>query len=183
MGYQSVFHLVSDVVRKTHVPVVLIGGFALGHYKYARQTMDADFLITKGDFEKISPLLEKLDYKIDYNHEVFSRLRSRDGLLMMDLDFMFVEEETLAKIIKDSQKTDIAGCEFLVPSLENLIALKLHALKYNPKARLSKDIPDIVNLIKLNKFDAKSKKFHALCLKFASDDIYRKILDGLNEKS
>ncbi|MEK6715698.1 MAG: nucleotidyl transferase AbiEii/AbiGii toxin family protein [Candidatus Omnitrophota bacterium] len=181
MKYQHVFQLLSDISKKKNITFVLIGGFAVSHYKYARQTMDVDFLITKDDFEKILPLLEKLDYKIDYNHEVFSRLASKDGLLMMDLDFMFVDAETLAKIVKDSQRADIAGCEFMVPSLENLIALKLHALKYNPKTRLSKDVPDIINLIKINKFDVKSEKFRELCLKFASEEIYRKILDGLDE--
>lgn len=179
MAYQSIFHLVSDITKKTGIPIVLIGGFAVSHYKYARQTMDVDFLIKKEDFEKILTLLEKAGYKIDYSQEVFSRLISTDGLLMMDIDFMFVDEETFAKIIKDSQKTSIAGCEFRVPSLEHLIALKLHAVKYNPKLRLAKDIPDIINLIRINKVDVKSKKFKELCLKYATEEIYQKILESI----
>lgn len=179
MAYQSIFHLVSDITKKTGIPVVLIGGFAASHYKYARQTMDVDFLIKKEDFEKILALLEKAGYKINYSQETFSRLISADGLLMMDIDFMFVDEETFAKIIKDSQKIDIAGCEFRVPSLEHLIALKLHAVKYNPKPRINKDIPDIINLIKINKVDAKSEKFKALCLKYATQEIYQKILESI----
>jgi predicted nucleotidyltransferase len=97
----------------------------------------------------------------------------------MDIDFMFVDGETLAKIIKDSQKTNIAGCEFMVPSLEHLIALKLHAVKYNPKLRLIKDIPDIINLIRINKMDAKNERFKELCLKYGTQELYQEILDSI----
>ena len=65
-------------------------------------------------------------------------------------------------------------------SLEHLIALKLHALKYNPDTRLAKDITDIVNLAGINNFALKTEKFHELCLKYASEGIYQKIMDGID---
>ncbi len=179
MSYQSAFHLLSDIAKKTGISLVLIGGFAVNYYKYARQTVDVDFLITKEDFQKILELLEAAGYKMDYSQEVFARLISTKGSLLMDIDFMFVDEETLDKIIKDSQKTSIAGCEFTVPSLEHLIALKLHAVKYNPKLRLTKDIPDIINLIRINKLDVKSEKFKELCLKYGTQELYQNILDSI----
>jgi len=179
MNYQSVFHLLSDISKKTGIDLVLIGGFAVNYYKYTRQTVDADFLIREQDFRKILGLLEATGYKKDYSQEAFARLTSTKNLLLLDIDFMFVDEETFAKIIKESQKTSIAGCEFMVPSLEHLIALKLHAVKYNPKIRLAKDVPDIINLIRINKLDAKNAKFKELCLKYATEEIYQKILDSI----
>jgi len=179
MNYQSVFHLLSDISKKTGISLVLIGGFAVNYYKYTRQTVDVDFLIKEQDFQKILALLEAAGYKVDDRQEVFTRLISAESPLLMDIDFMFIDEETFAKIIKDSQKTSIAGCEFTVPSLEHLIALKLHAVKYNPKLRLAKDIPDIINLIRINKLDVKSEKFKELCLKYATKDIYQEILDSI----
>lgn len=180
MKYQYVFQLFSDISKKKNIVFVLIGGFAVNYYKYARQTLDVDFIIKKDDFDKILVLLEDAGYKIDYSQEVFSRLTSPDKPLMMDIDFMFVDEETISKIIKDGKKTNIAGCDFLVPSLEHLIALKLHAIKYNPGIRLAKDIADIINLARINNFDLKSDKFHALCLKYASEGIYQRIMDGID---
>lgn len=179
MIYKSVFHLLSDISKKARISLVLIGGFAVNYYKYTRQTADVDFLITNEDFQKILVLLESAGYRVDYSREVFARLISTKSSLLMDIDFMFVDGETLAKIIKDSQKTSIGGCEFRVPSLEHLIALKLHAVKYNPRPRLTKDIPDIVNLIIINKLNVKSKRFKELCLKYATQDIYQKILDSV----
>ncbi|PIP20697.1 MAG: hypothetical protein COX40_03290 [Candidatus Omnitrophica bacterium CG23_combo_of_CG06-09_8_20_14_all_40_11] len=179
MDYPSVFHLVSDISKKTGISLVLIGGFAVNFYKYTRQTVDVDFLIREQDFQKILTLLEAAGYKVNYSQEAFARLICAKSSTLLDIDFMFVEEETLAKIIKDSQEISIAGCAFSVPSLEHLIALKLHAVKYNLKLRLAKDIPDIINLIRINKLDAKSKKFKELCLKYATEEIYQKILDGI----
>lgn len=179
MSYQGVFHLLSDISKKTGISFVLIGGYAVNYYKYARQTVDVDFLINKQDFPKILDLLESAGYKIDYKQEVFVRLISDKRPFLMDIDFMFVDQETLDQIIKDSQKIDIVGCGFRVPSLEHLIALKLHAVKYNLKLRIFKDIPDIINLIRINKVDAKSEKFKELCLKYGTEELYQKILDTI----
>lgn len=179
MNYQSVFHLLSDISKKTGIPLILIGGFAVNYYKYARQTVDVDFLIKEKDFQKMSDLLKSTGYRLDYSQEVFARFISTNDSIIMDIDFMLIDEETFAKIINESQKIDIVGCEFRVPSLEHLIALKLHAVKYNPKLRLAKDIPDVINLIKINNLDAKSDKFKELCLKYGTQELYQKILDSI----
>ncbi|MDO8661718.1 MAG: nucleotidyl transferase AbiEii/AbiGii toxin family protein [Candidatus Omnitrophota bacterium] len=178
MNYQSVFHLLSDISKQAGIPLILIGGFAVNYYKYTRQSADVDFLIQESDFQKMSELLKSTGYKLDYSQEVFARFISTGDSIIMDIDFMLIDEETFDKIIKDSQKADIAGCEFRVPSLEHLIALKLHAVKYNPKPRLIKDIPDIINLIKINKVDVKSGKFKELCLKYGTQELYEKILES-----
>ena len=47
MNDRSVFHLISDATESEGVSCVLIGGFAINHYRVTRQTADVDFLITK----------------------------------------------------------------------------------------------------------------------------------------
>jgi len=135
MKYPTVFHLVSAVSQDTGVSFVLIGGFAVNHYKVTRQTADIDFLITENDFKRILNLLEKEGYKEDYRQKVFSRLIT-DSDYLVDLDFMFVDEGTLSKIIKEGSQIEIAKQKFIVPSLNHLIALKLHSIKNNPKLRM-----------------------------------------------
>jgi hypothetical protein len=178
MSYSSVFHLVSSISQKQGVSCVLIGGFAVNYYKVTRQTADVDFLITYDDFEKILPLLEKAGYKKDYVQEVFTRLKSNE-LYLMDIDFMFVDKDTLDKIIKGSKKAVIGGQEFTVPSLNNLIALKLHSLKYNFKLREHKDLFDIIDLIRVNKVAYKSEEFKELCLKYGTKEIYQNIIEKI----
>ena len=178
MKYPTIFHLISDIFAKKSVNCILIGGFAVNYYKVTRQTADIDFLITKEDFERISSLLEKEGFKKDSSQEVFARFIAEKSYLM-DIDFMFVDNETLDKIIKEGKETNIAGVKFIVPSLYHLIALKLHAIKYNPKIREYKDIADIIALIKVNKLKAKNNEFNKLCLKYGTEEIYHKILEGV----
>jgi len=178
MNEKSVFHLISDITEREGVSCVLIGGFAVNYYKVVRQTADVDFLILKNDFDKIIGLLEKAGYKRDFVQENFVQLKS-SKISLLDVDFMFVEIDTLAKILKESQEIEIARRNFHVPSLEHLIALKLHSIKYNPKLRLIRDLPDIINLIKMNELNFKDKKFQELCRKFGTDEIYEKILEAL----
>jgi hypothetical protein len=60
--------------------------------------------------------------------------------------------------------------------LQNLIALKLHSSK-GSKFRELKDLLDVVMLIKINGIDPKSDEFRKLCLKYANDALYRKIIE------
>lgn len=177
MKHATVFHLISDIARKKGIRCILIGGFAVNYYKVTRQTADVDFLITKDDFNKISGLLEDVGYKRDIVHDVFTRFGSTNFL--MDIDFMFVDKETFDKIAVGGQEVIIAGQKFRVPSLNNLIALKLHSIRYNPKLREYKDLPDIINLIKVNKVNFKNQKFQELCLKYGTEEIYKKMLNSL----
>ncbi|MFH1762111.1 MAG: nucleotidyl transferase AbiEii/AbiGii toxin family protein [bacterium] len=176
MEYQNVFHLISDICEKQDVSCILIGGFAVNYYHVSRQTADVDFLITKSDFEKISGLLEINHYKQIYSEEIFTRYTSRNIRLILDIDFPFVDSETFSKIRKSGEKIKIAGREFYVPSLENLIALKLHSIKNNPENRQNKDLFDILELIKANKMDYNSSRFKELCLQYGAYALYEEII-------
>ena len=95
---QSVFHLISELTHQAGVSCILIGGFAVNHYKVARQTADVDFLITKEDFDKISNFLEEAGYKQTLLQENFVQLESTRASLM-DVDFMFIDRETFEKVL------------------------------------------------------------------------------------
>ena len=178
MNEQSVFHLIGEITHQQNVSCVLIGGFAVNHYKVSRQTADIDFLITKEDFDRISDALKKAGYKQSLAQENFAQLENA-RLSMMNIDFMFVDRSTLDKIIDEANPLTIAGQKFIVPSLDHLIALKLHSIKHNEKLRLLKDFPDIVNLIRNNGVDVKNKDFKELCLKFGTESIYQKVLEAV----
>ncbi|MEA1928702.1 MAG: nucleotidyltransferase family protein [Candidatus Auribacterota bacterium] len=128
-----------------------MGGFAVNYYNVTRQTADLDFLIMVEDFKKIVKLLEEEGYKENYSQEVFSRLTTNSDYLL-DLDFMFVDRETLSKIINKGQEIEIAEQKFIVPSLDHLIALKLHSIKHNPGLRKEKDLSDIIELIRASAY-------------------------------
>ena len=176
--YPTIFHLFSDVFAKAGVNCVLIGGYAVNYYKVSRQTADVDFLINSEDFEKVSGLLEKEGFKKDYEQEVFARFVGT-GSYLMDVDFMFVDKDTLDKIIKEGKEVSIARQRFRVPSLNHLIGLKLHAINYNPGIREYRDLPDIIQLIRINNLDAKDAGFRDICLKYGTEGLYNKILERI----
>lgn len=178
MSNQSVFHLISELTQKEGISCLLIGGFAVNYYKVTRQTADVDFLITKEDFKKIAGFLKKAGYKEILVQETFVQLKS-GRLPLLDIDFMFVDRETFMKIMNESRPIKIAGQKFIVPSLNHLIALKLHSIKYNPKIRLTRDLPDIVNLIRINEVNIKDRKFKELCLKYGTEEIFQRISEAL----
>lgn len=173
MKEQSVFHLISEITHKKDVPCIVIGGFAINHHNYSRNTRDFDLLITKEDFDKISEMLEKAGYKKNLS-ENFANMTS-SKMSLMNIDFMFVDRETLTGFLKEGQELKIAGQKFIVPSLNHLIALKLHSIKHNQKLRLMKDLPDILNLVRINKVNIRNPGFKALCLKYGNQELYERI--------
>ena len=177
-GYPSVFHLVSSEFSKSRLSYVLIGGFAVNHYGVSRQTADVDFLIAEDKSSLAADLLKQNGYKQAVSKEIFARFESNKSYLM-DIDLLFVDKETLTGIIKDGKKITIAGKKFIVPSLKHLIALKLHSIRSNPGARELRDLPDIINLIKMNKLSTKTAHFRALCLKYGTKELYNNILNTL----
>ena len=178
MNDRSVFHLISDVTHKEGVPCVLIGGFAVNYYKVTRQTADVDFLIMKQDFDKILKSLESAGYQQTLSQDIFVKLESK-RISLLDVDFMFIDQGTLNKILKDGKEIKIAGQKFIVPSLHHLIALKLHSIKHNYKIRFVKDFPDIVNLIRNNKVNIQGMELKQLCLKYGTKDIYQQLVEIL----
>jgi predicted nucleotidyltransferase len=182
MKFDEIFHIVSQVAKKEKISCLLIGGFAINYYKVTRQTLDVDFLITPEGFEKIKPVLKQAGYREEFVRDVFARLGHKEKD-RMDLDFLFVDRETLRKMIRSGKKIKLAGEEFYIPSLEHLLALKLHAMKNNPNQRLFKDLPDVLNLIQLNRVDYKTRKFEKLCLKYADEKIYRAVMESLKSRA
>lgn len=174
MNYAKVFHLVVRASKKVDAPCVLIGGFAINFYKVTRNTLDIDFLITKEDFLRIKDTLLAAGYAEEFATDVAVRFSNKKEAL--DIDFMIVDDLTREKIIEDGKIADIVGEKLIIPSLNHLIALKLHAIKNNQKNRIWKDLPDIIRLIQMNNVDCKNKTFKELCLKYGNNEIYQIIL-------
>ena len=178
MDYSKVFHLVAGASKKKAVPCILIGGFAVIFYKVTRDTLDIDFLTTKEDFAKIKDALVDSGYAEGFATDVTTRFSNKKENL--DIDFMIVDEATREKIIKGGKEIDVVGEKLVIPSIDHLIALKLHAIKNNQKNRMWKDLPDIVNLIKINKVDYNNNRFREICLKYGSEEIYKIILKAVD---
>jgi hypothetical protein len=182
MDQKNPFQIVSDVCQQTGVTVLLVGGHALGAYGHQRFTQDVDFLVDEDDLEKLKMALREKKYPEMLESRVVSRFGLPDeGDIVIDL--MPVDSETFRKMRVQAKEQTYDGRKFLVPKLEHLIAMKLHALREQFDVRKAKDLPDVAELMRQNKIDPHSEEFRSLCLKFGSDKLYHEVLNfiGKNE--
>ena len=117
MDYSKAFHLVAKASKKSAVPCVLIGGFAVNFYKVTRNTLDVDFLTTQSDFEKIKDALIGAGYSENFATDVTIRMSGKAGVV--DIDFMIVDEATRSKIMEKGKDIELVG-EKLIQQLHSL---------------------------------------------------------------
>ena len=175
MSAQVPFSYVADACKEAKISAILIGGQALASRGYQRLTLDVDFMVTEEDYEKLKPAISSRGYSEVVRTNVAAKWQGQSPDLI-DIDFMFVDRATFEAIKKESKEEDYYDGKFLVPKVEHLIALKLHAMKQQPQRREPKDLNDVIQLIRTNRIDVKAKAFESLCKQFGTDDLYRKIV-------
>ncbi len=136
---------------------IVVGGYAISTYK-KRFSIDLDLIVQEKDLEKFEKLLKKEGYSLHYEKSIallygenFKRYEKKMKNLPVDVDLLInglVSRTTDATwsfdyVKKNSIKRRLANLEFLMPTKELLIAMKLHS------GRLS-DIRDIVALMPCN---------------------------------
>ena len=170
---EDLFKKLSVEFDKAKIPFLLIGGYAVNAYGYSRTTQDVDFMVVSSDYERAQKLLQQCGYREFIHKDLCARFVDHEKQ-WPPLDLVFVEKETFQSIAKDAISVKIMGRELLVPSAEHLIALKLHAIKNDPK-REAKDLNDIFEMIKIKKLIVNSAEFKAFCLKFGNAELFERI--------
>ena len=159
------------------IPFLLVGSFAVNYYQFSRATADVDVMMAEENYERALVLLKKNSYREIVRTALFARLKGSEPLLM-DLDILFVDLKTFEGMMKESNEAKVGGAKLRVPTLNHLIALKLHSLKNNFENREMPDLRDIINLVQINRIDVRTESFRGLCLKYGTQEIYDKIVQG-----
>ncbi|HZI31399.1 MAG TPA: hypothetical protein VFF11_03600, partial [Candidatus Binatia bacterium] len=116
----------------------MIGGLAINHYGFSRETSDLDFFISQNDRTEWLKLLGVFRYTIQHDGGNFIQYYPPEQNAW-PVDLMLVQEKTFATILASSHEAEFFGVRTRVPSLNHLIALKLHALKNTRLHRFLKD--------------------------------------------
>ena len=174
--FSSTFQLLSEKLLGQNVRCVLIGGFALTVHNVSRLTADIDFLVADDSVERVVKVLKQQGYSVRQKEANFVRLTDTSGRYA-DVDFINVDGNTFGKIASDGLKRKIHGVDYLFPSLKHLIALKLHAIRNNPRWRELKDLPDVVELIRRNEIDVRSGDFRQLVEKYGTKELYSRLVE------
>jgi predicted nucleotidyltransferase component of viral defense system len=170
----SVFRLLSDLFAEVGMRTVLAGGYAVNAHKFSRQTFDIDFVVQSRDAGRLADALGDAGFTALTGNPTFARYRSPTPFERI-VDFLFVDDTTFAAMEADSGEQSIAGQPFRVVSLEHLIAMKLHALKFGDETRHARDLLDVVELARVNGLDTASAAFRTLCLKYGTSELYERV--------
>lgn len=155
------------------VQIMLIGGYALPVYGVVRQTVDVDCLVVDRDERIINEILTVAGYVERQRTEAFVRYAHPSDLLM-DADVMIVDSSTFGKVVDKSALHQVGSVMVRVPCLAHLIALKLHAIKNNPKREI-KDLADIVELLRENPESIGPDELQEICSRYGPEGINKKL--------
>ena len=167
-------------IRQRHLMFLVIGGHAVNLYGFARETADLDFLVCSDDRASWMNLFADLDYHIFSEASNFVQLAS-DKEAAWPVDLMLVGAATFKPMLEGSRVVEFYGTSARIPTLEHLIALKLHALKNTRPRRFLKDFLDVENLVRINHLDIKSENIRRLFEKYATMDLYEKMCAAFSE--
>ena len=160
-------------VEQIKLPFLVIGGFAVLAHGYQRTTMDLDLLVRRTHAAQWTEALGRIGY--DLVQETTQRTRFRSSHGGIDVDLMYVTDETFDGMFTASVPTQFQGVTVKVPSLEHLLALKLHVAKQELRHRRLYDWDDMVSLVVQNKIDLREPRWRALFEKYGSLELYEKI--------
>jgi len=131
----------------------LIGGLALGLLGVGRATMDIDFLVLRDDMSMVDRLMTDLGYECRYRSENVSQYVSPLAVFG-EVDFLHAFRESALAMLRRARKQEIFGgtLQIKVITPEDLIGLKLQALKNDPSGR-ALDLEDIKALVRIHGTD------------------------------
>lgn len=174
--FEDIVRLVAEKLPTAGVDCLLIGGFAVNHYGYTRNTLDIDFMII-GTFSSTvrRMMLEAGFVNIDERDNVLFCSRPEGG---PRVDFLKVSKTTMQKLQSNARSVTLHSVSLQLPSLKDLIAMKIFSLTQDTARRMAKDLPDIAYLAVLNDLDC-NKDIKPLCDRFGTPVVYTMIHDQM----
>lgn len=171
----DILEILSQKSGELELRFLVVGGHAVIAHGYERQTSDLDILVRNLDREAWRSLLSSLGYRLFHEQGVFAQFSPAEhGAWPVDL--MFVNDQTFESFMAEASEVKVKDARVKFPSVEHLLALKIHALKSTHPGRELKDLLDVVNLIESNHIDLNGDKFKKLCERYGTSRIHDQII-------
>lgn len=166
------FRRVVETLGKENLDFLLIGGMAVNYYGYTRATADIDFMVAVNKVSQARRALSQAGFTNVLEQENVLFFHWPDQPVRVDL--LKVDEETFARLLQKSVAIEVHAMPLRVPALDDLIAMKLFALKHGGAKRMAKDMVDVVQLTLANNLDLE-QTIKPLALRYADEVWYQQI--------
>ena len=170
----NIVQAIAEKAAAAGLQFLVIGGQAVIAYGYPRMTADVDLLVREADRQKWDELITTLGYRPHHLQRAF-HMYNPIGDDRTGVDLMLVNESTFAKLLDKTTDTKIGGTPVRIPSLRNLIALKLHALRHGDEYRYSRDFVDVIELLQCNQVDLAAPDYVEILQRYATPAIVDEI--------
>ena len=178
----KILDLISQAAREQALECLLIGGHAVNATGDRRQTRDVDLVVCEAERKRWEALLSSMDYKLFNDGGAFLQFSPPDPA-QWPIDLMLVNERTFSGLRDRARRVNLGGQhDVLAPSLEHLIAMKLHAMKQGDPARRLRDLLDIITLVRQGRVDVGGDDFKQLCERYGSLETHAEIVKTLQEE-
>lgn len=164
---------IAEAAQRLDGRLLLVGGYALQAYHVVRQTMDVDVLVSQADSSALAEALAAIGYHATAQTEVFTRFRG-PTIYQADIDVLAVDSATFSRLAADAGSLNLRPNQFAVPALAHLVALKLHAVRNNPR-REARDLADIVALLQANPDAVPDTDLRDLCRRYGPEGIWERL--------
>ena len=172
-----IFDTIGTKIPEAGIHFLLIGGHSVNHYGYTRATMDVDFMIAAADAPAVCEVMKTAGFTNISQGETVILFSIPDSPLR--IDFLPVDSETMNQLISGSVAIEYAGVPLCVPSLNDLLSMKLFAIRNGSPLRRDRDMADVVHLALFNRLEPE-KDLKPLCNRFAPE-IYEELRQRIRE--
>jgi hypothetical protein len=150
--------------------VLVIGAHAVAAHGHTRATFDVDFLVPRKDEQEWLRRAAVSGLRLLAKSDSFAQFAyDQEGDA---LDLMLVNDPVFETMWSASEAREFGDLTFHVPSLNHLLALKLHVLKQSLAHRTAKDAEDVEMLLRVNKIDLDAPAMRSLFLKYGNEQLY-----------
>lgn len=143
MDFKLVLSKLLTAFEEQNIRYALMGGFAMGAWGMPRATVDIDFLVLRGDMEKVDAIMRSLGYECKHRTENVSQYLS-PLQVFGEVDFLHAFRVPSLSMLQRAVDKKVLGntTSVKVLKIEDLIGFKVQAIANN-RERTTVDLADI----------------------------------------
>ena len=175
MDFKSVLEKLLTAFKEQDIRYALMGGFAMGAWGAPRATVDIDFLVLRGDMEKVDAIMRSLGYECKHQTENVSQYVS-PLQVFGEVDFLHAFRTPSLSMLQRAEDRNMLGETIFVKVLkiEDLIGFKAQAIANN-RERTTIDLADIEVLINTHKSTIDWSLIEEYFVLFGLNDMFKEL--------